>query len=143
MPGLHVSQTHDRREKVRRLQPPSRRPGVVRGFRRHTGNSNSDSESGSCIRQGDRPNSDGSSTVLSRSCASPGFRTQINYDTSEHACFWRRARDGMGELVHARLPLPWIAFLRHDGTTKSGKHLSEAAAKGEGDRPDHGKSCGL
>ena len=29
------------------------------------------------------------------------------------------------------------------GTTKNGKYLSESAAKGEGDRPDHGKACGL
>ncbi len=27
------------------------------------------------------------------------------------------------------------------GTTKNGKYLSEAEAKAEGDRPDHGKPC--
>ncbi len=27
------------------------------------------------------------------------------------------------------------------GTTKNGKYLSEAEAKAEGDRPDHGKAC--
>jgi len=30
---------------------------------------------------------------------------------------------------------------RSYGTTKNGKYLSEAAAKAEGDRPDHGKAC--
>jgi len=30
---------------------------------------------------------------------------------------------------------------RSYGTSKSGKYLSEAEAKAEGDRPDHGQTC--
>ena len=32
---------------------------------------------------------------------------------------------------------------RYYGNSKSGKYMTEAAAKSEGDHPDHGKGCGL
>ncbi len=47
-------------------------------------------------------------------------------------------RNGRGEHNQQCLPLLRI---KSYGTTKNGKYLSEAEAKAEGDRPDHGKPC--
>jgi hypothetical protein len=64
--------------------------------------------------------------------------TACPYDKPAHGSRSRWGRSSLGQYRQQGLPLPGHSLV---GKTKLGSYMSEAEARAQGARPDHGKAC--